>query len=32
RFDGNRESVRAQAVAFALERLAVLIENGGDAV
>ncbi|WP_304674637.1 CinA family protein [Neisseria blantyrii] len=32
RFDGSRESVRAQAVAFALERLAVLIENGGDAV
>ncbi|MCV6764371.1 CinA family protein [Neisseria meningitidis] len=32
RFDGNRESVRAQAVAFALERLAGLIENGGDAV
>ena len=31
-FDGNRESVRAQAVAFALERLAGLIENGGDAV
>ncbi|HFC6390103.1 TPA: CinA family protein [Neisseria lactamica] len=32
RFDGNRESVRTQAVAFALERLAGLIENGGDAV
>lgn len=32
RFDGNRESVRAQAVAFALERLAGLVENGGDAV
>ncbi|MCL4974518.1 CinA family protein [Neisseria meningitidis] len=32
RFDGNRESVRAQAVAFALERLAGLIENGSDAV
>ncbi|WP_019271762.1 CinA family protein [Neisseria lactamica] len=32
RFDGNRESVRAQAVAFALERLAGLIESGGDAV
>ena len=32
RFDGNRESIRAQAVAFALERLAGLIENGGDAV
>ncbi len=32
RFDGNRESVRAQAVAFALERLVGLIENGGDAV